>query len=62
VRRFGEALGVTLEQFPVPLFFHDSSRKESMWRKRNTKHILDIQSSMDVALFGQGLSQHRDTE
>jgi DNA-binding transcriptional regulator LsrR (DeoR family) len=61
-RRFGEAFGVRVEQSPVPLFFHDSSRKESMWRKRSTKHILNIQSSMDVALFGQGLGQHSDTE
>jgi deoxyribonucleoside regulator len=56
LRRFGEAYGATVEQFPVPAFFDDPSAKETLWRERSTKRILDIQSSMDVALFGLGAS------
>jgi DNA-binding transcriptional regulator LsrR (DeoR family) len=56
LRRFGEAYGSTVEQFPVPAFFDDPSAKETLWRERSTKRILDIQSSMDVALFGLGAS------
>jgi DNA-binding transcriptional regulator LsrR (DeoR family) len=54
LRRFGEAYGAIVEQFPVPAFFDDPSAKETLWRERSTKRILDIQSSMDVALFGLG--------
>jgi DNA-binding transcriptional regulator LsrR (DeoR family) len=56
LRRFGEAYGATVEQFPVPAFFDDPAAKEALWRERSTKRILDIQSRMDVALFGLGAS------
>lgn len=54
LRRFGEAFGATVEHFPVPAFFDDAAAKETLWRERSTKRILDIQSSMDVVLFGLG--------
>jgi DNA-binding transcriptional regulator LsrR (DeoR family) len=56
LRRFGEAYGATVEQFPVPAFFDDPAAKETLWRERSTKRILNIQSSMDVVLFGLGSS------
>lgn len=56
LRRFGEAFGATVEQFPVPAFFDDPAAKETLWRERSTKRILDIQSKMDVVLFGLGVS------
>ena len=57
LRRFGEAYGATVEQFPVPAFFDDPAAKETLWRERSTKRILDIQAKMDVALFGLGASK-----
>jgi DNA-binding transcriptional regulator LsrR (DeoR family) len=51
LRRFGEAYGATVEQFPVPAFFDDPSAKETLWRERSTKRIFNIQSSMDVVLI-----------
>jgi DNA-binding transcriptional regulator LsrR (DeoR family) len=56
LRRFGEAYGATVEQFPVPAFFDDPAAKETLWRERSTKRILDIQAKMDIALFGLGAS------
>ena len=56
LRRFGEAYGAIVEQFPVPAFFDDPAAKETLWRERSTKRILDIQAKMDVALFGLGAS------
>lgn len=54
LRRFGEAFGANVEQFPVPAFFDDPAAKAALWKERSTKRILDIQKSMDVALFGLG--------
>jgi DNA-binding transcriptional regulator LsrR (DeoR family) len=56
LRRFGEAYGANVEQFPVPAFFDDPAAKETLWKERSTKRILDIQQTMDVALFGLGAS------
>jgi len=54
LRRFGEAYGAHVEQFPVPTFFDDPATKLALWRERSTRRVLDIQRSMDVALFGVG--------
>jgi DNA-binding transcriptional regulator LsrR (DeoR family) len=56
LRRFGEAYGSNVEQFPVPAFFDNPAAKEMLWKERSTKRILDIQARMDVALFGLGAS------
>jgi DNA-binding transcriptional regulator LsrR (DeoR family) len=56
LRRFGEAYGATVEQFPVPAFFDDPAAKETLWRERSTRRILDIQAKMDLVLFGLGAS------
>jgi len=52
--RFGTAFGAGVEQFPVPAFFDDPATKKAMWRERAIRRVLDIQTRLDVALFGLG--------
>lgn len=54
MRRFGDAYGAYVQQFPVPAFFDDPATKQALWRERSTRRVLDIQRIMDVALFGIG--------
>ena len=54
LRRFGDAFGAHVEQFPVPAFFDNPETKLALWRERSTIRVLDIQRDMDVALFGVG--------
>jgi deoxyribonucleoside regulator len=54
LQRFGSAFGAKLQQFPVPAFFDKSSTKDAMWQERSTRRVLDLQTKMDVALFGLG--------
>ncbi len=54
LRRFGDAYGAKVQQFPVPAFFDDPETRLALWRERSTRRVLDIQSRMDLALFGLG--------
>ncbi len=54
LHRFSEAFSAQGQQFPVPAFFDDPRTKEALWRERSTRRLLDLQSRMDVALFGLG--------
>jgi DNA-binding transcriptional regulator LsrR (DeoR family) len=54
LRRFGDAYGAKVQQFPVPAFFDDPDTRLALWRERSTRRVLDIQSRMDLALFGLG--------
>jgi deoxyribonucleoside regulator len=54
LRRFGDAFGAQVQQFPVPAFFDDPDTKVALWRERSTKRVLELQESMDVVLFGIG--------
>ncbi len=54
LRRFGDAYGAAVEQFPVPAFFDDPHTREAFWRERSIRRILALQSRLDVALFGVG--------
>ncbi|GAB3119906.1 sugar-binding transcriptional regulator [Glaciibacter psychrotolerans] len=54
LRRFGEAYEAHVQQFPVPAFFDDPDTKTAMWRERSTQRLLELQSRMDVVLFGLG--------
>ena len=54
LRRFGDAFGAHVQQFPVPAFFDNPETKQALWRERSVSRLLDIQSHMDVALFGLG--------
>jgi len=54
LRRFGDAFGAHVQQFPVPAFFDDPATKEAFWRERSTRRLLALQARMDVAVFGLG--------
>ena len=54
LHRFSEAFSAQGQQFPVPAFFDDPRTKEALWRERSTRRLLDLQSRMDVAVFGLG--------
>lgn len=54
LRRFGAAYSARIQQFPVPAIFDDPATKEAFWRERSTQRLLDIQSRMDIAVFGVG--------
>jgi deoxyribonucleoside regulator len=54
LRRFGQAYGATVQQFPVPAFFDDPATKQALWRERSTKRVLELQERMDMVLFGVG--------
>ena len=54
LQRFGATFSAQIQQFPVPAFFDDPQTKEALWRERSTKRVLEIQSRMDVAVFGLG--------
>jgi deoxyribonucleoside regulator len=54
LRRFGDAFGAQVQQFPVPAFFDDPDTKVALWRERSTRRVLELQESMDVVLFGIG--------
>ena len=54
LRRFGDAFGARVQQFPVPAFFDDPETRRAFWRERSTRRLLDLQERMDVALFGVG--------
>ncbi len=54
LRRFGQAYGARVEQFPVPAFFDHEETKTAMWNERSVKRILDLQARMTMAVFGVG--------
>ncbi|MUK03329.1 sugar-binding transcriptional regulator [Vibrio cholerae] len=54
LRRFGQAYGARVEQFPVPAFFDHAETKKAMWEERSVRRILDLQGRMTMAIFGVG--------
>lgn len=54
LRRFGQAYGARVEQFPVPAFFDHAATKQAMWNERSVRRILDLQDRMTMAIFGVG--------
>ncbi len=54
LRRFGQAYGARVEQFPVPAFFDHAATKTAMWDERSVRRILDLQRRMTMAIFGVG--------
>lgn len=54
LRRFAEAYAARVQQFPVPALFDDPLTKEAFWRERGIRRLLEIQTRMDVAVFGLG--------
>lgn len=47
-------LGARAVPFPVPAFFDFAKTKEMMWQERSVRHVLDVQASTKVAVFGIG--------
>ncbi len=54
LQRFGQAFGARVQQFPVPAFFDEPETRAAMWRERSIRRVLDVQSRMDLAVFGVG--------
>lgn len=54
LQRFGDAFGAHVQQFPGPAFFDNPDTKQAFWRERSVSRVLNMQSSMDIALFGLG--------
>ncbi|WP_066521410.1 sugar-binding transcriptional regulator [Curtobacterium ammoniigenes] len=57
LRRFGEAYGAVVQQFPVPAFFDDPATKEALFRERSIRRVLDLHERMDLVVFGVGAPQ-----
>lgn len=51
---FGSAFQASLHQFPVPAFFDDPATKHAMWRERSVRSVLDVQSRVELFVFGLG--------
>ena len=54
LQRFGDAYGSFVQQFPVPAFFDHAETKAAMWRESSVQRVLDVQNTIDIALFGLG--------
>jgi DNA-binding transcriptional regulator LsrR (DeoR family) len=54
LRRFADAYSARVQQFPVPALFDDPDTKEAFWRERGIQRLLEVQSRMDIAVFGLG--------
>jgi len=54
LRRFGEAYGALVQQFPVPAFFDDPATKQALFKERSIRRVLDLHERMGVVLFGVG--------
>lgn len=54
MQSIGDAFDSDVVLFPVPAFFDYADTKQAMWRERSVQHVLELQSSLDVAIFGVG--------
>jgi deoxyribonucleoside regulator len=54
LRRFAESYSARLQQFPVPAFFDSPETRHHLWKERSMRRVLDMQSRLDIALFGIG--------
>lgn len=54
LRRFAESYSARLQQFPVPAFFDSPATREHLWKERSMRRVLDMQTHLDIALFGVG--------
>lgn len=54
MQSIGDALDSEVVLFPVPAFFDYPETKEAMWRERSVRHVVDLLSHLDVAVFGVG--------
>lgn len=54
VSQFASAFDAVPTYFPVPAFFDYAQTRQLMWRERSVRHVLEIQSRAEIALFGVG--------
>jgi DNA-binding transcriptional regulator LsrR (DeoR family) len=54
LQQFGDAFGSQIQEFAVPAFFDHPQTREALWGERSVRRVLEIQSRMDVAIFGLG--------
>lgn len=50
----GDAFDSEVVLFPVPAFFDYADTKAAMWRERSVRHVLDLLSDLEIAVFGVG--------
>ena len=51
---FGKAYRAEVQHFPVPAFFDYPETKAALWRERSVKNVLELQNTVDIAIFGVG--------
>ncbi|EFM46364.1 transcriptional regulator [Mobiluncus mulieris] len=51
---FGRAYRAQVQYFPVPAFFDYVETKTMLWRERSVRRVLEMQSQIDIAVFGVG--------
>lgn len=52
--RLGSLWEAQVHHFPVPAFFDHASTREALWQERSVQRILDLQSQVQLAVFGVG--------
>lgn len=52
--QIAEVYGGNVVHFPVPAFFDYAETKRMMWQERSVRAVLQLQRTVDVALFGIG--------
>ena len=54
LQSIGDAFDSEVVLFPVPAFFDYADTKAAMWRERSVRHVLDLLSDLEIAVFGVG--------
>lgn len=52
--RFADTFGGHVIHLPMPAFFDFPSTREAMWRERSIRAVQEVQSKIDIAIFGVG--------
>ena len=48
------AFDARIVHFPVPAFFDYAETRAAMWRERSVRRVLELQHTLDIAIFGVG--------
>lgn len=54
LQTLGDRFDARVVQFPVPAYFDYAETRDAMWRERSVRHVLDLRSQLDLAVFGVG--------
>jgi deoxyribonucleoside regulator len=52
--RFAQNYQASAHQFPVPTFFDYAATKQTLWKERSIRRLLDLQSQADLLLYSIG--------